>query len=290
MELRGHAAAWIAAITVTACGGIVIQESEGDGGASTDAADGGRAQSVPDSFNDWSCVGHVVLAPSAKSTLAWQVQANDPVGGHPRNDVAVAACGSQDGPCDSPLATADTGDAGTGLVTLSLPAGTMGFDGYWQAQPPNDVSTLSFVNVPIRNDVQVNARQVWTLSEMKIALNSAGIVWNQSKGIVGFQIQDCNSRYLHQDEPFEPLPSLALGVAVSIDPPDPEIATAYIVADTLSTTQDRTDETGQGGFANVPEGWVKLTAKIAATGQIIGTARVYSRAGAITGTVLVPSP
>jgi hypothetical protein len=60
------------------------------------------------------------------------------------------------------------------------------------------------------------------------------------------------------------------------------------LGDTLSTTATQTDSSGQGGFISVPVGWVTMTATVVATGQILGTAHVYSSKGSLTGTVIVP--
>jgi len=271
---------------------IILAACSSSSGSSSGPSDSGTHTDAPaTSTNDWSCLGHVTLALPAKPTLAWQVEPIDIVSAKPFPGLAVQACPAGDGPCANPVATATT-DATTGIATLSVPSGQEGFTGFWQAQPTGDVPNLLFSNIPIRNDVQVDGRQQWSAGEVLVALGSGGVQWDSTKGIVGFQIHDCNSSFLHQDT--TPSPGgprvVGQGVSVSISSTAPGIVAGYFLGDTLSTTATQTDASGQGGFVNVPEGWVTFTAKLAATGQTIGTASVYSKAGALTGTVLAPSP
>jgi len=148
-------------------------------------------------------------------------------------------------------------------------------------------------NIPIRNDVQIDQRQEWDANAIRNALGPAGVQWDTTKAIVLYRVQDCNSGYLHQDTvPTVPQSTAALGtgVSVTIAPSASGIVTGYFQGGMLATTSKQTDASGQGGFVDVPEGSVTLTAKVVATGQTIGTAHVYARAGSVTDTVLAPSP
>ena len=51
-----------------------------------------------------------------------------------------------------------------------------------------------------------------------------------------------------------------------------------------------TDSTGYGGLINMPTGTLRLFVKLATTGQTIGSASVFVRAGHISFVSLTPSP
>ena len=284
---------FVLVVVVASCGGGSGSPGGDAGGsdvakvdARTDAAKD-VAVDAPGTINDWSCLGHVKLAPPAKSTLNLMVSPVDIVSNMALPNVVVDACSATDGTCSKPVATATTN--AMGIATLSVPAGTKGFDGFWRYQPSGDLESLEFSNIPFRNDVQVNGRQAWTHADVAIVLGSAGASWDTKKGIVGMQVGDCTSTYLHQDTVTAPTGhTRAIGVSFSIKPSDPGVVQGYFLGDTLSTTAKQTDASGQGGWLNVPEGWVTMTATLVATGQTIATARVYAKAGALTGTSVSP--
>ena len=256
------------------------------------AADSGVAADAATQGNDWSCIGHVTLSPPAKTTLMWKLWPSDMIGNDMFPDLPVQVCGANDAKCVSPVAMGTT-DPTTGYATLSVPAGQNGFDGFWQSQPTGAHTTLNFSNIPIRNDVQIDQRQEWDANAIRNALGPAGVQWDTTKAIVLFRVQDCNSGHLHQDTvPTVPQSTAALGtgVSVTIAPSASGIVSGYFQGGMLATTTKQTDASGQGGFVDVPEGSVTLTAKVVATGQTIVTAQVYARAGSVTDTVLAPSP
>jgi hypothetical protein len=262
------------------------------GGGSAPAVDSGveaEASATPD---DWSCLGHVTLVAPAKATLMWQLQPTDLLSNTMYANLPVQACAAGDGPCATPVAMATT-DATTDIATVAVPAGQAGFDGFWQTAPTGGYPGLDFSNIPIRNDLQVDVRQQWSASLIKVPLGAVAGQWDKTKGIVLVQVHNCNSPTLHQDasNPTGPAPRvLAAGVSIAIAPQAAGIVGGYVAGGTLSTTASETDASGQGDFVNVPEGWVTLTARVVATGKTVGTAHVYSRAGAVTSVVLAPSP
>ena len=116
------------------------------------------------------------------------------------SELAVQACDANDVACAVPIPAVT--DA-SGIARLSTTTGQNGFDGFWQTQPPGDLLNLYFNNVPIVDDVQIDDRQTWGTGVFKVVLGSAGASWDESKGVVGYQIHDCNSRYLRQDQPID---------------------------------------------------------------------------------------
>jgi len=244
------------------------------------------SKDAPASPNDWSCLGHVNVGPPAKPTLNLKLSPVDVVMDTGIPNVMVDACAANDGPCATPVATATTDS--TGVAILPVPAGAKGFTGYWQSMPTGYILTKDFLNVPYVDDILTDGRQAFSQSDVQILLASGGLTPDPSKGIVGFQMQDCTSRYLHQHAPGPSFitSALASGVSVTISPPGPQVF--YFLGDTVSTTATATDKSGQGGFNDVPVGWVTITATLVSTGQVIGTAHMYSQAGVLSGVSFVP--
>jgi F0F1-type ATP synthase membrane subunit c/vacuolar-type H+-ATPase subunit K len=184
-------------------------------------------------------------------------------------------------------------DSTTGYATLAVPAGQSGFDGFWQSQPMGGHATLNFSNIPVRNDVQVDQRQEWDANAIRNALGPAGVQWDTTKAIILFQVEDCRSALLHQDAVLsvkQSTAALGLGVAVTIAPSASGIVPGYFVGGMLAASAKQTDASGRGGFVDVPQGSITLTAKVVATGQTLGTAHVVARAGSVANVTLAPSP
>jgi hypothetical protein len=293
---RGTASFVVLSLTaiLTACGGL-IRDDENVGDTNDVAIDASVSDAAPPNeggstttSNDWSCLGHVASQSPVKTSLSWQVQPTNVASGDGFADTLVWACASDDSICSPPVASTYTNSAFPFTATLGVPTGANGFDGFWQTQPPGDLLNLYFNNVPIIDDVQIDDRQTWGAGIFNVVLGSVGASWDETKGVVGFQIHDCNSRYLHQSQSLSDDGADAAGVSLSIDPPSAGIILGYFDGDTVSTTQGHTDSSGEGGFLNVPEGWVTITATLAATNQNVGSARVYSKAGAISSAIISP--
>lgn len=267
----------------------------GDGGT-PDAAPEASADAGPQ--NDWSCVGKVVLKPTAKPTLNLLVSGWDPQAGTRVPDLAVSLCGANDGPCANPLPNGTDGgivktDA-TGYATLTVQNVTgNGFEGAWVAAPTNgDLVNMNFSNVPYRNDVAEYGRFQWNTTQFQLLVSSAGKQWDKTRGAIGIQSLDCKNLYLNQDNAFPVQNTAGAGVSFDISPSDPGIVAGYFVGLNLKTKDmgtTQTDTSGIGGFVNVPEGWYTITATLAKTQQKIGTARIYAKAGVISNGVLLPN-
>ncbi len=120
------------------------------------------------------------------------------------------------------------------------------------------------------------------------------MTFDRSRGIIGFQIHDCSQfpgGISCRDKACRTY--LAGGVVYSIDVQDPAIVLGYVTNVDgkvgLSTRATSTSALiGLGGFVNVPPGPVTITAKVAATGQTIGSYKMFARAGALSATVALP--
>jgi hypothetical protein len=267
----------------------------GSAGPTPDAGPGDGAprdakSDAPAPPGQWSCLGQVSLDLPTKPTLTWQLQPLDALSGATFGNLQVQECSMMDVTC-SPALFIGVTDPTTGIATVSAVASTNGFDGFWEFQASGYVPSLVFSNVPIINDAQIATGPAWNTSDLKTALGTLGSGWDMTKGIVAFQAFDCNSPALHQNYTLtakQLAGTLAMGVTMSIDPSGG--TASYLAGKTYSTSAMQTDKSGQGVIVDVPEGWVTLTATLAATGQKIGTGRVYAKAGAVSSITMSPSP
>jgi len=71
---------------------------------------------------------------------------------------------------------------------------------------------------------------------------------------------------------------------------DAATITGYVDGVAPSPTAKLTDPSGLGGFADHPPGPTTFTVRDAATGETIGTADAFVRAGFLNGVTVPPSP
>jgi hypothetical protein len=189
------------------------------------------------------------------------------------------ACSVVDPVCASPTAMATT-DA-QGKVELEVPRnyrgyieltqGAGGFSGMvplmlWLIPPPDRSPDP---------DAPVEVNRVVSESELNFLLNQAGTSIDVDAGHIATRARNCVGP--------------AAGIALSIAPRAPSVVQYYYGgngAPTVQTTES--DPSGRAGFLNVPPGSVVIEAKIAATGQRIGSYPVVVRRG--TFTLFEPSP
>ncbi len=242
-----------------------------------DAARDVRSDAPP--AGDWSCLGHVRWPDASAGRELLTVPYVNLISTAPIPGVRVEPCLKLDPTCASPLSEAGlTNDAG--LVTLSVPSG---YDGYllslWDAGFPS----LVYVNPPILQSQTVPPKlfvPVTALPGLAAAVGTADggpLIINPQRGILFLGAYDCAN-------------APAAGVSFSLPLPEPTSTFMYLIDGVPSSTATRTDSSGAAVIANVPTGAVGVTATLAATHQLIGTASAFSQPGHITFLSLVPVP
>jgi hypothetical protein len=278
------------AVAAGACSSSSASTTASDAGA-----DDGATAVTLDPLADWSCLGKVVEASATAATAEFAFQAVDPFTNKGLPGATVKSCAATDTACASPFETlASDGD---GKVTFkSLPTPGKGFDGFFQVQVGSDLPNLDFEGHPITGNYGNYGRTTYGEAQLATLLQTAEtkVTFDPSRGVVGIQVHDC-SQYPGgtscRDKACKSYnPG---GVVFSIDVQDPGIVVGYLSAVDgkvgLSTKATSTSAlVGLGGFVNVPPGPVTITAKVAATGQTVGTYKMFSRAGAFAATVALP--
>ena len=238
----------------------------------------------------------MVLAEAPAATTDFAFTAVDPFTSKGLPGATVKSCAATDTACASPFETL-TSDADGKVTFKSLPTPGKGFDGFVQVQIDTDLPNLNFEGNPITGNYGSGyGRTNYGDAQLATLLQTAEtkVTFDRSRGIIGLQAHDCSqfpggiSCRDKACKTYNPG-----GVAFSIDVQDPAIVLGYVANVDgkvgLSTKATSTSALlGLAGFVNVPPGPVTVTAKVAATGQTIGTYEMFSRAGALSATIALP--
>jgi hypothetical protein len=222
----------------------------------------------------WSCVGHVKWPPKQPKQVTFVVEVVELLSLKPPKGLVVKPCAKLDVTCSAPVGPVVS--PGTdGKVTLTVESG---FDGYFDIQSDETMPSFLYLVEPLA-DSRVHPLQVQVLTPGTFALLSltAGFVANPARGTLVFQAWDCDTIQ-------------APGVSFAIDVTDPDVKLFYLSKGLPTLTKHVTDETGSGGFVNLPEGIVEMTETLADGGAVVGTAAVQVRAGAVTYVDISPTP
>lgn len=254
-----------------ASGGTTSAGGNGGTGASGGNGSGGDMGDPP----DWSCLGNVTLDPPTSPTIAYNISYEDFITGDPltgRNLVAKA-CARGDQACTTPLDEQMADENAT--INLTLPTGTNGFDGYIEVTG-DGVGWLNFFHRPLIEDEEYSEGIV-TESGLITLATLLSTTPDDADGDLLFAVADCG--------PGDPI-----GAQVSATGTDADTILAYLVGEIPRKDVDVTDQSGFGGYVNVPPGDVTITATVAETSEQIASADVFVKAGFTSFVFLPPSP
>jgi hypothetical protein len=82
----------------------------------------------------------------------------------------------------------------------------------------------------------------------------------------------------------------ASGIKLATPDADTETTSFYVLDNVPKAGAPSTDNSGRGGFINLKEGFVSLSATLAADNRKIAAVSLFVRPGSITYTTIVPSP
>jgi hypothetical protein len=188
-------------------------------------------------------------------------------------------CGLDDPQCDAPLSTGTTD--GSGLVTLTFAAAAEGLDGYVEFSGTDIVTTLGFYRYSDNAVVYTTPGAFPSIVLGKTTLIAlaafANVEIDPTRGSIIFSTADCET-------------AAAAGVTAEVESADAGTIAAYVEGGMPNTELTATTADGQGGLLNVPPGATRVHAYWEASGDEIGVQDVIVRAGAITTTVLLPTP
>lgn len=193
----------------------------------------------------------------------------------PIPDVSVKVCALDDLAC-ADAAEPVVSDA-DGRVSLELPLGPNGFGGFLELTGTAIPVTLLRLLPPLGFTEDVDGFRVVTLATLAAVSTALGVAMDPARGHLTVETRDCDG-------------ALASGVSYAVDTADGLSTRFYVAADRPSSAATATDVNGSGGVANVPAGSAVITATVAADGRVIGRLPVVVRAGAVSSSLLPPTP
>jgi hypothetical protein len=232
---------------------------------------------------DWSCVGHVVVPVPAQDTIQGTlkvVQASSQSAAVPGLD--VVACSVANYGCSDPLTpvvvTDTNGDAVLTLPTLGQ-GGRSAFLGYLLITDPAGVyaTELGFsVPPPSQNDA-TEAVIIFTVAEVQEE-GSLLPNYGPTNGVAVVTAVDCAN---------QPAP----GVTFEVETGDASVPVFYTVDEIVSQSATRTDSSGTAivGYFS-PELPVTVIVRSIGLGQVVATAQILGRAGAVSLLRVGPTP
>jgi hypothetical protein len=235
---------------------------------------------------DWACLDKPIIWPKPKGTgtITFSVTFVDFTSESPFVGAMVKACAKLDFMCSTPHSTGTT-DA-TGLVTLTVPAGLAGFDGYLDVTGGKLGGTGGAIfpslwyPIPfVVADGWRGRTQILSAEEFNLLTLVTGKQLDSTRGHFAATATDCDF-------------GVAPGVSFVADGADPASQPFYIVGSGPAATATETDTSGIGGFINLPATPARLLVVRAfsgmAGGKTMGTTTFILRPGALTFASLFP--
>jgi hypothetical protein len=188
----------------------------------------------------------------------------------PLSGVAFSLCAKTDSLCSFPLAQAQSN--GLGQIDIDLPAG---FDGYLQAEGAGIYPTLIF---PPSTRIQRTASTLPLVpgSFYSTLITGVGATAVEDRSMVLVTGLDCQG-----------IP--AAGLSLTSPQSDSQTVAFTVVGGLPSRVASSTDESGGGGFVNLPAGATIINATLAASNRPVGTAGILTRPGYLSMVVIMPS-
>jgi hypothetical protein len=247
------------------------------------------ATSCP-SGQSWACLDSPIVwpKPPASGMVTFSVTFVDFSAEEPFVGALVKACDKLDYSCVAPRAQSMTD--GSGLVSLTVPSGLNGFDGYLDITGGTVASTgaAAFPTIwyPLPFVIADGWRgrtQILNADEFSQTAMVTGGTIDPTRGHFAINAVDCDM-------------SAAAKVSFTVDIADAQTVSYYLVMGVPETSQTATDASGVGAFLNLPtNGPARLAAVHAfsglANGKSMGTLSFVIRPGTLTtGSSFPPIP
>jgi hypothetical protein len=221
----------------------------------------------------WGCLGAVEFPKPPPGTYTVTIHIRDLVNGGLIPGSTGRLCERPDTSCNAPI----SGDIpATPVGDLLLPV-RAGFDGYVELQAPGRMPGLYFIYPPVdaNREIPLVPLIETALVESLAEANMKHLVPDRGHVLLGGY--DCAHR------PAE-------GIKLSTDDADEQTAGFYILNNLPKIGAPFSDASGRGGFINLKEGIISITANVAADNRKIATVSMFVRKGSMTYTSIVPSP
>jgi hypothetical protein len=235
----------------------------------------------------WACLNSPIVwpKPNVLGNVTFSITFVSFTSEQPFEGANVKACSKLDFSCSTPLATT-TSDA-TGLVTVTVPVGLSGFDGYLDVTGGKVGGTGAAVFPAIWYPVPYVIADGWrgrtqlpSTDEFGELTMASGTQLTATRGHIAVNAGDCA---------FTP----AAGVSFTATPIDQATVPYYLVGGVPATTATATDSSGVAAFVNLPTMSTAGLAVVSATagqaqGKSMGSLTFIVRPGTLTTSGLFP--
>lgn len=241
------------------------------------------------SGNAWSCLDSTIVWPKPRTLgkITFSVTVVDLLLEVPFARTMVKACQRNDPLCAVPLGQAMAND--DGLVELTVPGGSKGFDGYLDitggdssggdgGTPSPIFPSIWYPAPPIISGGWRGRVQFPSATEIPLLAGFVFTTIDPARGHFAVNASDCN---------FSPAP----GVTLTAKSADDKTSPFYFLNGNPDTTAKATDGvSGIGGFVNLPPGFALVTATSTVAGKSLGAQQFTIRAGTFTTSSFAPQP
>jgi len=237
----------------------------------------------------WSCLDTTIVWPKPRTlgTITFSVTIVDLLLEKPYARAAVKACPRNDPLCTNPSKQGVADD--NGLVELTVPGGSNGFDGYLDitggdssggdgGTPSPIFPAIWYPAPPIISGGWRGRVQFPSASEIPLLAALVGTTIDPTRGHFAANASDCNF-------------SEAPGVTFAADSADMNTQSFYFLNGNPDTSAKQTDGvSGIGGFVNLPARFARITANSTVAGKSLGAQQFNIRAGTFTTSSFAPQP
>ncbi len=223
-----------------ATGGAAGSSGTGGSGGSNSDGSAGTAGSAGSGFGgDTGCLGSVSWPAPEKPSYTFDAVMTDLQTKAPIEGAGVKLCPLADAACDAPLDT-KTSDA-QGKVSLTAPSSTQGIAAYLEITGSGVAPTLEFLRLRDNRALDGATVNVIVASQTTLSLfmTLLQVTPDTTRGSLTYAAKDCADAIL-------------AGLAASLDTADAKTITAYLAGGVPSKAATQTDDSGFGGFVNVP--------------------------------------
>ena len=218
----------------------------------------------------WACLDEKSTDTAPSGTVHVVLTTQDLLSQKPILGVQLTLCAKLDANCQLPIAQYQSDQAGQ--ISVEMPAG---FDGYFQTQG-DGLYPMLFFPPSTRTQRAPGTLPMVANSFFGTMFSGVGGPVSADRTVVMTTALDCRGK---------PAAGLTLSSAQADDH-----TVGYVIQGGLpSRTAATTDDSGAGGFVNIPPGNAVITSTMAANSRLVGTVAVQTRPGYITMVLVMPN-
>jgi hypothetical protein len=218
----------------------------------------------------WACLDEKSSDPTPSGTVHVVLTTADLLSLKPIQGVMLTLCAKLDANCQFPMSQYQSDQAGQ--INVEMPAG---FDGYFQTEG-DGLYPMLFFPPSTRTQRAPGTLPMVANSFFGTMFSAVGGPVGADRTVVMTTALDCRGKP-------------AAGLTLSSGQADDRTVGYLIQGGLPSRTAATTDDSGTGGFVNIPPGNAVINSTMAANNRLVGTIAVQTRPGHITMVLVMPN-